>query len=144
MTRFTKITSIIAVAIAMAIFVPSAAAYHAEDLPVAGATSQSTATQPQDERSPDAIDAARAIEVSPAQDERSPDAVNGVRASTLTPAGSAGVSPSRSGQSTSDAFEWGDAGLGAAIMLALLSLCGGVVLLIGRRRRRRGYVARAT
>jgi hypothetical protein len=41
----------------------------------------------------------------------------------------------------SGGFDWGDAGIGAAGMLALLSLAAGSALLVSTRRRRRGFQA---
>jgi hypothetical protein len=43
--------------------------------------------------------------------------------------------------SPSRGFDWGDAGIGAAGMLALLSLAAGTALLVSNRRRRRGFEA---
>jgi hypothetical protein len=37
----------------------------------------------------------------------------------------------------SNGFEWSDAGIGAAAMLGLIALCGGVLLLVSSRRRER-------
>lgn len=39
----------------------------------------------------------------------------------------------------SGGFDWGDAGIGAAGMLALLSIAAGSVLLVSNRKRRRGF-----
>ena len=63
------------------------------------------------------------VEVSAPQDVRSSDA-------------SSAVSSSRSAPSASDGFEWGDAEIGASVMLALVALASGMVLLAGRSRRR--------
>jgi len=41
----------------------------------------------------------------------------------------------------SGGFDWGDAGIGAAGMLALLSIAAGSALLVSGRRRRRGFQA---
>ncbi len=46
------------------------------------------------------------------------------------------VSPSRSAPSASDGFEWGDAEIGASVVLALVALASGTVLLAGRSRHR--------
>jgi hypothetical protein len=46
-----------------------------------------------------------------------------------------------SAQAPSNEFEWGDAAIGAAIVLALLSLGAGAVMLVGRRRHREGHTA---
>jgi hypothetical protein len=64
-------------------------------------------------------------------DLSSPDATRTAAPQTVEPA-------------DGDGFEWGDAGIGAAVTLALLSLCGGTLALAGRSRRRRGVVARST
>ena len=63
------------------------------------------------------------VEVSAPQDLRSSDA----RSS---------VSPTRSAPSASDGFEWGDAEIGASVILALVALASGMVLVAGRSRRR--------
>jgi hypothetical protein len=44
-------------------------------------------------------------------------------------------------QAPSGGFDWGDAGIGAAGMLALFSIAGGAALLIAGRRRRGGVSA---
>jgi hypothetical protein len=44
-------------------------------------------------------------------------------------------------QAPSGGFDWGDAGIGAAGMLALFSIAGGAALLISGRRRREGVGA---
>jgi hypothetical protein len=49
---------------------------------------------------------------------------------------SSAVSPSHSAPSASSGFEWGDAGIGASVTLALVALASGMVLLAGRSRRR--------
>ena len=103
---------------------------------VPNAVPEVEASAPQDLRSPDARDAALAAEVSPPQDLRSPDTRDAARGAALARAESTGVSPSRSAPSVSDSFEWGDAGIGAAVMLALLSAISGTVLLVGRSRHR--------
>jgi hypothetical protein len=112
------------------------------------APSAQQVSTPKDLRSPDARDAALQAQASQSQDLRSPDArdaagtaspaeITAARAQSPTaPAETPGVSPSRSAPSVSDGFEWGDAGIGAAIMLALVSLASGTVLLTGRSRGR--------
>jgi hypothetical protein len=94
------------------------------------------ASAPQDLRSPDARDAALAAEAAPPQDLRSPDARDAARDVEPAAAEAAGVSANRSAPSVSDGFEWGHAGIGAAVMLALLSMASGMVLLAGRSRHR--------
>jgi hypothetical protein len=44
-------------------------------------------------------------------------------------------------QAPSGGFDWGDAGIGAAGMVALFSIAGGAALLIAGRRRRGGVSA---
>ena len=75
-------------------------------------------------------------EASPAHDLRSPDARDAARDVAVAPAESTRVSATRSVPSVSDGFDWGDAKIGAAAMLALLSVAGGTLLLVGRSRRR--------
>ena len=94
----------------------------------------------QDLRSPDARDAAtlpqRGVEsVIARQDLRSPDARDAAR--DIRPV-SVPVTPVVG--DGSDGFEWGDAGIGAAGMLGLVALLGGVVLLGVQRRRRHGHL----
>jgi hypothetical protein len=96
----------------------------------------------QDLRSPDARDAAEHmgiydLGVTPTQDLRSPDARDAARDAQpfSTPATPpvADVTPA-----TESGFDWGDAGIGAAVMLALLTIgAGSLLLLAGPRRRRR-------
>jgi hypothetical protein len=124
-----------------------AGAYATTDLhPAVDPNAQSAhqASAPQDLRSPDARDAALQAQASQSQDLRSPDTRDAAgtpspaeitAARAQTPAAPA-VSPSRSAPSVSDGFEWGDAGIGAALMLALVSLASGTVLLTGRGRGR--------
>jgi hypothetical protein len=82
-----------------------------------------------DLRSPDARDAGRVAAATSVQDLRSPDTRDAAAGlSVATPA-------SHAAPSVSDGFEWGDAGIGAAVMLALLSLAAGTVLLTVRGRR---------
>ena len=90
----------------------------------------------QDLRSPDARDAAvQAAKPTPqvAQDLRSPDARDAGRIS-------APVQPPvvEIREVPSNGFDWGDAGIGAAGILAMLSIATGFTLLLGSRRRRRG------
>jgi hypothetical protein len=90
-----------------------------------------------DMRSPDGRDGARSSDLAQAaadSDLRSPDARDGTRVATYTP----GVAPTTHvvrGPTTS--FQWGDAGIGAAGMLGLIALCGGMLLVLGSRRRER-------
>jgi hypothetical protein len=97
------------------------------------------ATEPQvaqDLRSPDARDAAvQAAKPTPqvAQDLRSPDARDVGR---VSPPVQQPVVEIR--EVPSNGFDWGDAGIGAAGILAMLSIAAGFTLLVGTRRRRRG------
>ena len=72
------------------------------------------------------------------QDLRSPDARDAARKAAIAPvqSASARVSPARSAPSASDGFEWGDAGIGAGVMLALAGVAGGTLLLVARSRHR--------
>ena len=97
-----------------------------------------------DLRSPDARDASTAppppssIAQSSGnayQDLRSPDARDAGREPTSTPVPAPVVEIREVPQ---PGFDWGDAGIGAAGILAMVSIAGGLLLLVGGRRRRRG------
>ena len=87
--------------------------------------------------SPDALDAAP----KPAGSDEfvlnrnygSPDAADAAR--DLPPVQTAVLEPR---DAASGGFDWGDAGIGAAGMLALFSIAGGSALLLTGRRRRHG------
>jgi hypothetical protein len=67
------------------------------------------------------------------QDLRSPDARDAGREPTTVPV----PEPVEVREVPGGGFDWGDAGIGAAGLRALLSIAGGVTLLaVGRRRRR--------
>jgi hypothetical protein len=87
----------------------------------------------QDLRSPDARDAARAAKVEVAQDLRSPDARDAGRTPVEVPTPVVEIR-----EVPSSGFDWGDAGIGAAGILALLSIAGGLTLMSTSRRRRGG------
>jgi hypothetical protein len=89
----------------------------------------------QDLRSPDARDAAVQGAETPqvAQDLRSPDARDAGR---ISPPVQMPVVEIR--EVPENGFDWGDAGIGAAGILAMLSIAAGFTLLLGSRRRRRG------
>jgi hypothetical protein len=88
----------------------------------------------QDLRSPDARDAAaQAAETQVAQDLRSPDARDAGR---ISPPVQTPVVEIR--EVPENGFDWGDAGIGAAGILAMLSIAAGFTLLLVSRRRRRG------
>jgi hypothetical protein len=93
----------------------------------------------QDLRMPDRRDAAGGGDVTetpaaPRQDLRSPDARDAAR--DLPPVQV--PAPIVEVREASRGFDWGDAGIGAAGMLALLSIAAGSTLVITGRRRRRG------
>jgi len=85
----------------------------------------------QDLRSPDARDAGQAPDTQVTQDLRSPDARDAGQpiVKVPTPVVEIHAAPG-------SGFDWGDAGIGAAGALALLSIAGGLALLAGARRRR--------
>ena len=86
--------------------------------------------------SPDARDAAR--HSSPVTDLQSPDARDVAKnpVATYTPGRAPTVQPQQPVlQVSSNGFNWGDAGIGAAGMLALIALVAGT-LMIGSHRRR--------
>ena len=87
----------------------------------------------QDLRSPDARDAAQAAKVEVAQDLRSPDARDAGRTPVEVPTSVVEIR-----EVPSSGFDWGDAGIGAAGILALLSIAGGLALMATSRRRRGG------
>jgi hypothetical protein len=87
----------------------------------------------QDLRSPDARDAAEAAKIEVAQDLRSPDA----RDAGL-PVAPTSDTVVEIREVPSSGFDWGDAGIGAAGLLALLSIAGGLTLMATTRRRARG------
>jgi hypothetical protein len=87
--------------------------------------------------SPDALDAARQPAVRGTyvlnRDYGSPDAADAARA--LPPVQTAVLEPRNT---PSSGFDWGDAGIGAAGMLALFSIAAGSALLLTGRKRRHG------
>jgi hypothetical protein len=93
----------------------------------------------QDLRSPDARYAARPSETRTNQDLRSPDARDAARnlPPVQVPTQVVEVAQPSSG------FDWGDAGIGAAGMLALLSIGAGLTMGAVQSRRRRGSSALA-
>ena len=98
----------------------------------------------QDLRSPDTRDAveqmeARDLGVTPSQDLRSPDARDAAREFPAYPSPAAVPAPAEVAEvaATPEAsFDWGDAGIGAAMMLALLGIAAGLLLLAISRRGR--------
>jgi hypothetical protein len=136
-----------ALVVAAAVWPAGAYAIPDPDVPVAPKAPPAVAVSaPQDLRSPDARDAAREAVVAPKavpevavrmqHDLRSPDARDAARVTAVAPAESARVSPGPTAPSVSDGFEWGDAGIGAAVMLALVGMASGTLLLFGRNRQR--------
>jgi hypothetical protein len=94
------------------------------------AASVSETPQYSDLRSPDARDAALASAASGTQDLRSPDARDAGRPPIQVPTPVVEIR-----EVPGSGFDWGDAGIGAAGLLALLSIAGGVTLMVLRRRR---------
>lgn len=129
------------------------------------AAAASAANGYQDLRSPDAKDAAReaGVVTGPTQDLRSPDAADAAQhrglyesergpyvldrtygspdaadaARDLPPVQIPG--PVVEIREPSGGFDWGDAGIGAAGMLALFSIAAGSALMVTSRRRRRSF-----
>jgi hypothetical protein len=113
---------------------PSTAAAQGQDLrsPDAREAAATAAEQSyQDLRSPDARDVVSTSDTQVAQDLRSPDARDAGRPPirVATPVVEIREAPG-------SGFDWGDAGIGAAGMLALFSIGAGVALVVGGRRRR--------
>jgi hypothetical protein len=99
---------------------------------VAACAAPSTApAQGQDLRSPDTRDAAAAAQEQSYQDLRSPDARDAGRTPVQVPTPVVEIR-----EVPGSGFDWGDAGIGAAGMLALFSIAAGVALTVGARRRR--------
>jgi len=119
----------------------TALAEHYQDLRSPDARDAASPSEPRqysDLRSPDARDAATASTQSAYQDLRSPDARDAGRPPVEVPTP---VVEFR--EVPGNGFDWGDAGIGAAGLLALLSIAGGVTLLAVSRRRRRALGATA-
>jgi hypothetical protein len=123
-----------------------------------------TAAAQQDLRMPDTRDAAAASAADGYQDLRSPDAKDAAReAGTAPDSGSYVLERNYGSPDAADAardlppvqlptpvvevkgapsggFDWGDAGIGAAGMLALFSIAAGSLLLLTARKRRQGLM----
>jgi hypothetical protein len=141
-------------ALVAACAVPAGAAAQSQDLRSPDARDAAAAAQAQgyqDLRSPDARDAGRATETRQYSDLRSPDARDAGKAAQVTQdlrspdARDVGRTPVEVPTSVVEirevpgsGFDWGDAGIGAAGMLALFSITAGLALMVGGRRRRRG------
>jgi hypothetical protein len=97
------------------------------------AAGASETRQYSDLRSPDARDIGRRPGNGTTQDLRSPDARDAGRPPVQIPTPVVEIR-----EAPGSGFNWGDAGIGAAGMLALFSIAAGLALLAGGRRRRRG------
>jgi hypothetical protein len=123
-------------ALVAACAVPASAAAQGQDLRSPDTRDAATAAQAegyQDLRSPDARDAGRTPDTGATQDLRSPDARDAGRPRVEVPSSVVEIREVPTG-----GFSWGDAGIGAAGILALLSITTGLALMVGARRRRRG------
>jgi len=90
-----------------------------------------------DLRSPDAVDAARAAAVQNAQDHRSPDTRDAASGrGTFSAPRVTVVRVAQPSQVTSGGFDWGDAGIGAGGVLALVLIAVGGSLMVTHRRHR--------
>ena len=139
MLRRSHILTAVVVLVAFAALVPSAYAVYG---PAAPAQSADQAVPPpssiaesadqayQDLRSPDARDAKTEPVTQVAQDLRSPDARDAGRTPVEVPTPVVEIR-----EVPSSGFDWGDAGIGAAGILALLSIAGGLALMVTSRRR---------
>jgi hypothetical protein len=114
--------------------VPATAAAQGQDLRSPDARDAAAATEEQaylDLRSPDTRDAARATLTREYLDLRSPDARDAGRTPVDLPTPVVEIR-----EVPASGFDWGDAGIGAAGMLALFSIAAGLALMVGARRRR--------
>jgi hypothetical protein len=108
-------------------------------LAVAAIAAPAAAAQ-QDLRSPDAVDAAQTALArghdQQAQDNRSPDARDAAQGrGTFTAPGVTVVKVTQPTETTSGGFDWGDAGIGAGGVLALVLIAIGGALMVTHRRR---------
>jgi hypothetical protein len=142
MLRRSHILTAVVVLVACAALVPSAYAVYGPATPAQSADQPvpppSSIAQPagqayQDLRSPDARDAKSEPVAHVAQDLRSPDARDAGRTPVEVPTSVVEIR-----EVPSSGFDWGDAGIGAAGILALLSIAGGLTLMSTSRRRRGG------
>ena len=103
-------------------------------LAVAAVAAPTAAAQQQDLRSPDAVDAA--LVQRQAQDARSPDARDAAQGrGTFTAPRVTVVRVTQPSPSASRGFDWGDAGIGAGGILALVLIGVGAALTVTHRRR---------
>jgi hypothetical protein len=106
-------------------------------LAVAAIAAPVAAAGPVDLRSPDAVDAARSAAVSNAQDLRSPDTRDSAAGrGTFTAPHVTVVRVAQPSQVTGGGFDWGDAGIGAGGVLALVLIGVGGSLMVTHRRHR--------
>ena len=126
-------------ALVAACAVPATAAAQGQDLRSPDARDAAAAAEEQayrDLRSPDTRDAAAAAEEQAYQDLRSPDARDAGRTPVEVPTPVVEIR-----EVPGSGFDWGDAGIGAAGMLALFSIAAGLALMVGARRRRGFHVS---
>lgn len=136
MLRIHRFTTTSAVAIALCAASPAAAhALITPDAIDAGAANKPQVTQKQDQRSPDA-----ATPFESTIDKRSPDVRYGQPNGAPVPNVTLAPTRVRVVEVPSSGFEWGDAGIGAAGMLALV-LVGVGVGMAGLHRHPRGMKA---
>jgi hypothetical protein len=104
-------------------------------------TNQPSILNGRDLVSPDARDSARKISTVPQTDLRSPDArdVANNPVATYQPGRVPQPAQPTVLQVPDNEFNWGDAGIGAAGMLALLALIGGTLMITSHRRRDRRF-----
>ena len=104
-------------------------------LAVAAVAAPGAAAQ-QDLRSPDAADTARIAALRQTQDLRSPDARDTAAGrGTFTAPRVTVVKVTQSPQATGGGFDWGDAGIGAGGVIALVLVGVGGSLMVTHRRR---------
>jgi hypothetical protein len=125
-------------ALVAACAVPATAAAQGQDLrspDTRDAEAAAVAEHPQyqDLRSPDARDAGRTPDSVVSQDLRSPDARDAGRTPVEVPTPVVEIR-----EVPGSGFDWSDAGIGAAGMLALFSITAGLALMVAGRKRRRG------
>jgi hypothetical protein len=115
-------------------------------LAVAAVAAPVAAAGPVDLRSPDAVDAANAVtqraHAQQVQDYRSPDTADTAQGrGTFTAPRVTVVKVAQPSQVTSGGFDWGDAGIGAGGVIALVLIGVGGSLMVTHRRRGGGTAA---
>jgi hypothetical protein len=133
MFRANRIIGVTAIVAACAL--PSAAAAMPDGYSPSVAEAAQAGSTSTDLRMPDTRDAAREAATDPGVDLRSPDARDAGREPQSVPTPEPIVQVRDVPES---GFDWGDAGIGAAGMLALFSIAAGSALLLTGRKRRRG------